>query len=196
MREREVMRDESSSSSGASPAVVHIAVRAARLILVAFLFTFLAARMIVLLIMTRRIPDLYLHLGGTHVHHFNYGIFFLVGVGAYLLFARPIGRRLSAAAVLYGIGLGLTFDEFGMWLHLGGAYWQRASFDAVVVVATLLGLIAYAPSLQRIRPKHWLTALALAICLTVFIVLAIDAAHQAGQRLAPRLHEIEADAPR
>ena len=30
--------------------------------------------------------------------------------------------------------MGLTFDEFGMWLHLGGGYWQRASYDAVIVI--------------------------------------------------------------
>jgi hypothetical protein len=30
--------------------------------------------------------------------------------------------------------MALTFDEFGMWLHLGGSYWQRASFDAVIVL--------------------------------------------------------------
>jgi len=33
--------------------------------------------------------------------------------------------------LLYGLAMGLTFDEFGMWLNLGGSYWQRASFDAV-----------------------------------------------------------------
>ena len=30
-------------------------------------------------------PDLYLFLGQTHIHHLNYGIFLLSGVGAYLL---------------------------------------------------------------------------------------------------------------
>ena len=46
--------------------------------------------------------------------------------------------------MVYAIGLALTFDEFGMWLHLGGSYWQRASFDAITVVGTLLGLAATA----------------------------------------------------
>ena len=30
-----------------------------------------------------------------------------------------------------------------MWLHLGGSYWQRASFDAVVVLLGILGLIGF-----------------------------------------------------
>jgi hypothetical protein len=113
--------------------------RLARPILVAFLFTFMAARVLVFLIVARRIPDVYLSLGGTHVHHLNYGIFLLSGVGAYVLLGHPGQRGLRWSAILYGIGLALTFDEFGLWLHLGGSYWQRASFDAVVVVAGLLG---------------------------------------------------------
>jgi hypothetical protein len=43
--------------------------RLARPVLVAFLFTFMAARVLVFLIVARRIPDVYLSLGGTHVHH-------------------------------------------------------------------------------------------------------------------------------
>ena len=52
----------------------------ARLVLVAFLLTFVTARVMVYLIMSRRAPDLYLHVGGTHVHHLNYGIFLLAAV--------------------------------------------------------------------------------------------------------------------
>lgn len=169
--------------------------RLVRCVLVAFVATFIAARITVLLIMTRAIPDLFLHLGGTHVHHLNYGIFLLTGVGAYLLFRQPKGRRLSGAAVLYGIGLGLTFDEFGMWLHLGGGYWQRASFDAVVLIAAGLGLIVVAPSIRRFRPRHWTTAAALTIALIVFGVLLVRSAGYAARTIGPRLHELDVGAP-
>jgi hypothetical protein len=91
----------------------------ARLTLIAFLFTFIASRTLVILIMTRRIPDLFLHLGGTHVHHLNYGIFLLSTVAGVLLFARLNDRQRSVCALAYGVGMALTFDEFGMWLHLG-----------------------------------------------------------------------------
>src|SRR5512137_1529347 len=90
----------------------------ARLVFFAFLVTFMLSRIVVFLIMARRIPDLYLYVGGTHIHHLNHGIFLLAGVGAFFLFAQPQGRSLKAAAALYGIGLALTFDEFGMWLRL------------------------------------------------------------------------------
>lgn len=120
-----------------------------RLVLTSFVITFACARIIVLLIMTRDIPDLFLHIGGTHVHHLNYGIFLLSVVGALLLFTTPSKKWLSAIAIAYGVGLALTFDEFGMWLHLGGSYWQRASFDAITIVGGILLLAAYTP------PSHW-----------------------------------------
>jgi thiol:disulfide interchange protein len=56
--------------------------------------------------------------------------------------------------VVYGIGMALTFDEFGMWVRLGGSYWQRASVDAVGVLAALFGLVACAPAIRRFRPRQ------------------------------------------
>src|SRR5690348_17758809 len=50
-------------------------------------------------------------------------------------------------------GLALTFDEFGMWFHLGGAYSQRASFDAVAIIVGLLGLLSIAPTIRHFRWK-------------------------------------------
>jgi hypothetical protein len=125
----------------------------ARRILAPFLLTFIVARVEAILFLTRRIPHLYLFIGGIHVHHLNFGIILLSGVGAYLLLMRPTGRGLRYASIAYGIGLALTFDEFGMWLHLGGSYWARASFDAVVVIAAGLGLLAVAPALRSFRPR-------------------------------------------
>lgn len=168
--------------------------RRAREILAPFLLTFIAARVVVFLIVSRRIPDLYLHLGGTHVHHLNYGIFLLSAVGGYLLLARPDEQAIGRAAMLYGIGLALTFDEFGMWLHLGGGYWQRASFDAVVVIAALLTLIVIAPRLRAFRPHHWATAAALAVATTMFLVMLVDSFKYAD-RLLLRVQIIEQSQP-
>ena len=43
-------------------------VHLARRVLLAFILTFIAARVLVFLILSRRVPDLFLHVGGTHVH--------------------------------------------------------------------------------------------------------------------------------
>jgi hypothetical protein len=167
----------------------------ARAALAAFVLTFALSRVLVLLIMSHRIPDLYLHVGGTHVHHLNYGIFLLSAVGAYLLLTRPTGRGLWLAALAYGVGLGLTFDEFGMWIHLGGPYWQRASYDAVVVVAAVLALFALAPSPRRLGPRGWATAAAIVLVVGVFAGLLAESLKYADRRLGPRLLRLEQAAP-
>lgn len=153
----------------------------ARLVLLSLLLTFVVARLISILMMLHRMPDIHLHVRDTHVHHLNYGIFLLAGVGAYLLFSP--GPAAPAAAVLYGIGLGLTFDEFGMWLHLNGEYWQRASFDAVIVLAAALGLAGFAPPLRRWRPREFATALLFFLLLAGSIRLAA--------RVEPRMQQME-----
>src|SRR3981081_3536750 len=85
----------------------------ARLAFIAFLLTFVISRVCVILIMTRRMPNLFFHAGGTHVHHLNYGIFLLSLTAAVLLFAPLSLRQKGICALLYGFAMGLTFDEFG-----------------------------------------------------------------------------------
>ena len=163
----------------------------ARLALLGFIITFILARTMVLLIMSRRIPNLYLFLSGTHVHHLNYGIFLLAAVAGYLLLRAPVGAAASRAAIVYGIAMALTLDEFGMWLHLGGSYWQRASLDAIVVVAALLALIAYAGSNGRFERRHVRAAVALGAALLLFGAVLYDASVHLGHIEGPRLRELE-----
>jgi hypothetical protein len=163
----------------------------ARRTLFGFIVTFIAARIMVLLIMSRRMPNLYFFVRGTHVHHLNYGILLLAAVCAYVLFRGPTGRGLRIAALLYGVAMALTFDEFGMWLHLGGSYWQRASIDAVVIVAALLALIGFAASLRKFEARHVRASIILLIALIAFGVVMVDASIKLGRMAGPRLRELE-----
>jgi hypothetical protein len=166
--------------------------RLARLALFAFILTFIAARIMVILIMARRVPNLYFFLRGTHVHHLNYGIFLLAGVGAYLLLRLPTGKSLRGGALAYGIALALTFDEFGMWLHLGGSYWQRASVDAIIVVAAILALLGYASAIRSFQARHLRASIALLVALIAFGAVLYDASMKIGQVEGPRLEALEA----
>src|SRR5256885_16926663 len=155
----------------------------ARLAFLAFLLTFVASRTLVILIMARRMPDLFLHLGGTHVHHLNYGIFLLSAVAGVLLFARLNDKQRSVCALAYGVGMALTFDEFGMWLHLGGSYWQRASFDAVIVLLSVFGILAFLPRWQRIRAHHYIIGCALLAAVALFYLLLFTSLSHANDKL-------------
>lgn len=107
-------------------------------ILLSFLITFIVARLMVYSIINGILPNMFLIVDGTHVHHLNYGIFLLSISGYFALTLSKNEKWIKKIAIIYGIGLGLTFDEFGMWLHLRDDYWMRHSYDAVIVVAILL----------------------------------------------------------
>jgi hypothetical protein len=180
------------SSPPSSQSTNHLA----RLVLLTFIVTFVTSRVLVILIMSRTMPDMFLHVKGTHVHHLNYGIFLLSAVGGYLIFGRPVGVKLDVTSIIYGIGLALTFDEFGMWVHLGGSYWQRASYDAVVTVASLLALIAYAPTWERANWKHKFTGILLLSVLIGFGVLLARSVQLYGHNHGwPSVTDLEAEAP-
>jgi hypothetical protein len=110
-----------------------------------------------------------------------------------MLFASPTERQRTWCAVVYAIGLALTFDEFGMWLHLGGGYWQRASFDAVTVIAAVLALIAYAPARGQWTRRHVIAAMLIAIAVVVFGTLFVRSLQR--HEVGPRLHELEDRGP-
>jgi hypothetical protein len=79
--------------------------------------------------------------GGTHIHHFVWGILLLLTMG-YLGLSFDLDTPwIELVVIAFGIGMGLTLDEFALWLNLKDVYWQgqgRQSIDAVVVTATLL----------------------------------------------------------
>jgi hypothetical protein len=167
----------------------------ARVVFTTFLLTFIVSRVTVILIMGRMMPDFFLHLGGTHVHHLNYGIFMLCTVAGIMLFVQLTPRERWSCAVAYGFALALTFDEFGMWLHLGGGYWQRASYDGVIVVASLLGMIAFAPPLAKMRAHHWVTGGVTVVATILFYVMLLKSLDYADAQFSPRLHQLELQGP-
>jgi len=82
-------------------------------------------------------------VGGTHVHHLVWGILLLMSMGYLGITFADESPWAELVAIGFGIGMGLTLDEFALWLNLEDVYWApkgRQSIDAVIVTGSLLAL--------------------------------------------------------
>jgi hypothetical protein len=112
-------------------------------VLVGFLPTYVIAR---LTVYTN--PHLFLNVHGVHVHHFTYGIIVLAIVG-FVAIAWPQLRMRAWLAFTYGIGLALSFDEFGMWVHLTSNYNLDQSEDIMSGLLAFLVIAVYCTGIIR-----------------------------------------------
>lgn len=83
--------------------------------------------------------------GGVHVHHLVWGILILLGVSYVWLLEIGVGSSwvASLTALAFGVGAGLTLDEFALFLNLKDVYWERQgreSIDAVLTFGALLSI--------------------------------------------------------
>jgi hypothetical protein len=116
-------------------------------LLAAFLITFLFIRTSARLIRSPRVswwPGSVTTGSGLHLHHLVWGIVLMMTTGflSFALSPSSPGEEILAAA--FGVGVGLTLDEFALWIYLQDVYWAeegRASVDAVVVATTIGALI-------------------------------------------------------
>jgi len=87
---------------------------------------------------------------GVHLHHLVFGIvtMMIAGAGGFLAYGNSPWTEICAFA--FGIGLGLTIDEFALWVYLDDVYWTeegRSSIDATVIAAAgmMLVLLGFTP---------------------------------------------------
>jgi lysyl-tRNA synthetase class 2 len=81
--------------------------------------------------------------GGTHVHHMVIGVVLMASIGILLIALSPAELLAQVLALLFGVGVALTLDEFALILHLQDVYWRkegRLSVDAVIIVVCVAGL--------------------------------------------------------
>jgi hypothetical protein len=114
-------------------------------------------------------------IAGNHIHHQVFGILIIIGTGIVLVSETPQGSALDAAAAVFGIGVGLTVDEFALWLHLEDVYWAhegRKSVDAIfcllVITGTLIGGVSFLTG--RVGTTAWWSSIAV---IAVNLVLCV-----------------------
>ena len=96
--------------------------------------------------------------GGLHIHHLVWGIGLLIVCGFLGFALEPDTPRSQIIGALFGIGVGFTLDEFALWLRLQDVYWSeqgRASVDAVVLLAAILGTLAVLKSGPLVKGSWW-----------------------------------------
>jgi lysyl-tRNA synthetase, class II len=113
--------------------------------------------------------------GGLHIHHLVFGIVLMMLAGFLNFVIQPYSPWFEILAGVFGIGMGLTLDEFALWLYLDDVYWSeegRSSVDAVVFAAIIGGgvIVGFVPldaSGGSIAAVIVSVAITLAICAVV-----------------------------
>lgn len=81
---------------------------------------------------------------GVHLHHLVFGIVAMIAAGALGFLSFGNSPWTEICAFVFGVGVGLTIDEFALWVYLEDVYWAeegRSSIDATVIAAAGMGLI-------------------------------------------------------
>jgi hypothetical protein len=117
------------------------------LVLVGFLLSFAFIRMSTRLMRSPKVPwwpGSVVSESGVHVHHLVFGIVTMMLAGTVGFAAMGDSPWTEICAFAFGIGAGLTIDEFALWVYLEDVYWSeqgRVSIDATVIAAAIMGLI-------------------------------------------------------
>jgi hypothetical protein len=151
------------------------------LVLLGLLGSFGFIRMSTRLIRSPRVPwwpGSVVSESGVHVHHLVFGIVLMMTAGTLSFGGFATDFVYGICALAFGIGMGLTIDEFALWVYLEDVYWAkegRSSVDAAVIAATLMGIV-----LTGVHPLEFdsaedagsaigsvLTALLVVVCLVI-----------------------------
>lgn len=142
------------------------------LVLLGFVGSFAFIRLSTRLMRSPRVPwwpGSVVSDSGVHLHHLVFGIWLMVAAGTISFAGFAVAPIYEICAVLFGIGAGLTIDEFALWVHLEDVYWAkegRTSVDATVVAAGFIGL-----ALIGVRPFEITTESGAALAASIVFAL-------------------------
>jgi hypothetical protein len=117
------------------------------MVLAGFLLSFAFIRMSTRLMRSPRVPwwpGSVVSESGVHLHHLVFGIVAMMIAGSAGFTVLGDSPWSEICAFLFGVGAGLTIDEFALWVYLDDVYWSeegRISIDATVIAAAAIGLI-------------------------------------------------------
>ncbi|MGA7398350.1 MAG: hypothetical protein WBW62_12975, partial [Solirubrobacterales bacterium] len=119
------------------------------LMLVGFLGSFIFIRISTRIMRSDKVswwPGSVVSESGVHVHHLVFGIVTMMAAGTAAFATLGDSPWFEVFAFIFGIGVGLTIDEFALWVHLDDVYWAeegRRSIDATVIAVVCIALLLF-----------------------------------------------------
>jgi hypothetical protein len=117
--------------------------------LVAFIVTFVLLRALTAIIHFELFPHgpfrNLVTKSGLHIHHLFWGILLLMLTGFVALATRAPKWHLRVA-IVFGVALALTLDEFALWLRLADVYWSPEGIESLkagAAAAAVLGIYGF-----------------------------------------------------
>jgi hypothetical protein len=150
------------------------------LVLVGFILSFGFIRMSTRIMRSPRVswwPGSVVSDSGVHIHHLVFGICLMLAAGTTGFASHGENPWFDISGLLFGVGVGLTIDEFALWVYLEDVYWSeegRKSVDATVIAAAVMSLLLFG-----VQPIDFTTGSAGAVissilgALLVFAMVAI-----------------------
>ncbi len=157
------------------------------LVLVGFILSFAFIRMSTRLMRSPKVPwwpGSVVSDSGVHLHHLVFGIVTMMIAGTLGFAAHGESPYAEICGFLFGVGAGLTIDEFALWVYLDDVYWAeegRSSIDATVIAAAAMGLVVMGvnPLDTGTNSEGWLAL----IVSGVLLVLVVAICFFKGRRL-------------
>jgi hypothetical protein len=152
--------------------------RAGFVLLAAMLLSFLFIRTSSRLIRSPKVPwwpGSVTTSSGLHLHHLVWGIVTILLTGFLGFATRPESPWNEILAAAFGVGAGLTLDEFALWVYLRDVYWTeegRSSLEAVVVACAIGALLMLGIAPLDVRGD---TSSVTTLALTVLVDLLLAA---------------------
>lgn len=149
------------------------------LVLVGFILSFAFIRMSTRLMRSPKVPwwpGSIVSDSGVHLHHLVFGIVTMMIAGTLGFAAHGESPYAEICGFLFGVGAGLTIDEFALWVYLDDVYWAeegRSSIDATVIAAAAMGLVVLGVNPLDLGSESEDVAAVIASGVLLFLVVAI-----------------------
>jgi hypothetical protein len=148
------------------------------LVLAGFILSFAFIRMSTRLMRSPRVPwwpGSVVSDSGVHLHHLVFGIVTMMIAGTLGFAAHGDSPWAEICGFFFGVGAGLTIDEFALWVYLDDVYWAeegRSSIDATVIAAAAMALVVLGVNPFGTQSEGWLALVVSGLLLVLVVAIS------------------------